>query len=227
MKTLFALATLALSLNAFSALIFTPDVPETVKKQLLDDLAFIKSIKSTTSTPLHTSIFGAVDGTNYTNFFETRMKKVGMGCGGGNAVACVKPFISSSTMYLTENYIRFSHPSIARLMVVFHEARHGEASNGNWHHAICPTPFVGEDGKEIKSIWTGATLAGEDACDSSPFGSYGSSTIMLKNISKFCTTCTDKVKMDADIYAMDQLKRISNKAALAQMKADFQTGRRR
>jgi hypothetical protein len=222
MRSILMLLSLTVSFNAFSALIFTPQVPAAVKQQVLNDLKLIGSVKAAGTTSLHKQIFGDVSGANYTKFFEARMNKIGMGCGAGNAVACVKPYQSNTTMFLTENYIKFSHPAIARLMVVFHEARHGEAQNGNWSHAVCPTPFLDDNGKEIKSIWTGASLAGEDACDSSPFGSYGSSTIMLKNISKFCTNCNQKMKLDADIYAQDQLKRISNKTAKQQMLVDFQ-----
>lgn len=226
MRSLLSVLALTFSFNSFAALIFTPQVPEAVKKQMLDDLKLIGTVQANGTTPLHQSIFGTVSGASYTKFFEARMNKVGMGCGGGNAVACVKPYQSNTTMFLTENYIRFSHPAVARLMVVFHEARHGEAQNRNWGHAICPTPFLDDAGKEIKSIWTGATLAGEDACDITPNGSYGSSTIMLKNISKFCTNCNSKMKLDADIYAMDQLKRISNKAAKEKMLVDFKTARK-
>lgn len=225
MRSLLFIFAAAFSFNAFSALIFTSDVPVAVKNQMLDDLKLIGTVTSTGVTPLHKQIFGEVNGAAYTKFFEARMKKVGMGCGSGNAVACVKPFQSNTMMFLTENYIRFSHPAVARLMVVFHEARHGEAQNQNWHHAVCPTPFLDENGKEIKSIWTGATLAGEDACDTNPFGSYGSSTIMLKNIAKFCNNCNAKMKMDADIYAMDQLKRISDRSAKQRMLSDFNSNR--
>jgi hypothetical protein len=221
MRSIFVLLAAVFSFSAFSALEFTPDVPAAVKKQMLDDLTLISSIKGSGQTPLHQQIFGTVSGSTFKKFFESRMQSVGMGCGGGSAVACVKPFLSSNQMFLTENYIKFSHPAIARLMIIFHEARHGEAINGNWTHANCPIPFVDEKGKEIKSIWTGATLAGEDACDISPLGSYGSSTIMLKNIAKFCTNCNAKMKLDADIYAADQLKRISNKAAKVKMVTDF------
>jgi hypothetical protein len=79
-----------------------------------------------------------------------------------------------------------------------------------------------ENGHEKVSIWTGASLAGEPACDTTAFGSYGSSTIMLKNISKFCTNCADKVKMDADLYSTDQLGRISDASVKQSMIADFQ-----
>ena len=65
------------------------------------------------------------------------------------------------------------------------------------------------------------TLAGEAACDSTPLGSYGSSTILLKNVQKFCKNCTDKVKMDAGLYSDDQYKRITGAEAKAQMKKDL------
>ncbi|MBI2362337.1 MAG: hypothetical protein HYV15_03005 [Elusimicrobia bacterium] len=152
----------------------------------------------------------------------TQNTAVGMsGCGDGNAVACVMPFWDPSKMWLTQNYIRFSHPQISRLMVVFHEARHTESGRGNWSHASCPSPFVGSDGREVRSIWTGAALAGEAACDKTPLGSYGSSAIMLKNISNHCETCNGKVRQDASLYAEDQLGRVTDATAHRQMVEDF------
>jgi hypothetical protein len=201
---------------------FDKDVPADIQKQMLADLAFIKSIAGETATALHKKIFGKVDGADYTKFFETRVSAIGMNsCGGGNAVACVIPFRDPSKMWLTQNFIRFSHPQVSRMMVVFHESRHTESQNGNWSHATCPTPFRDANGKDMKSIWTGAMLAGEPACDETPLGSYGSSTIMLKNIAKFCTNCTDKVKMDAGLYADDQMGRIIDADAKQEMKDDF------
>jgi hypothetical protein len=223
MKVLLSLiAGLLLSVSAF-AVSFDGNVPEDIQNQMKQDLKFMETIKGSGQTRLHQEIFGAVDGSTYKNFFETHINSVGKSaCGGGNAVACVYPFLGKK-MFITDNYIKFEHPQIARLMVVYHEARHTESQNGNWGHATCPTPFLGEDGKEIKSIWTGASLAGEPACDVTPRGSYGSSTILIKNVSMFCTSCSEKVKMDADIYAMDQMKRITSASAKAEMKKDFES----
>lgn len=201
---------------------FDDDVPKEVQAQLLGDLSFIRGVQGSGASPLHKQIFGAVSGSLYEGFFKSRVTAVGMSrCGDGNAVACVMPFWDPSKIWLTENYIRFSHPQISRLMVVFHEARHTESSRGNWSHASCPSPFVGPDGREMRSIWTGAALAGEAACDKTPFGAYGSSAIMLKNISNHCTSCTEKVRMDAGLYAEDQLGRVSDAAAHRQMVEDF------
>lgn len=215
-------SSVALSQSA-QAFTFDSDVPQNIQDQMTSDLTFMTTVQGSSTTPLHKEIFGTMEGSKYKEWFEGRVKAVGMnGCGNGNAVACVIPFADPSKMWLTQNYIKFSHPAIARLMVVFHEARHTETQNGFWGHATCPRPFLDENGKDKVSIWTGAALAGQPACDSTPMGSYGSSTILLKNISKFCTNCNEKVKADAGIYADDQLGRITNADAKARMKADFQ-----
>jgi len=204
---------------------FDSDVPADIQKQMIEDLSFINSIEGTDNSSLHQQIFGKVSGPVYTTFFEQRVTGIGMhSCGGGKAVACVIPMYSSSKMWLTENFVKFSHPQVSRMMVVFHEARHTEVKNRNFPHATCPVPFKDADGQDMKSIWTGATLAGEPACDKTPFGSYGSSLIMLKNIQKFCLNCTDKVKMDAGLYADDQFKRIIDQNAIQAIKKDLYAG---
>lgn len=221
MKILLSLAAMTfVSVSAF-AVSFDSNVPSDIQNQMKQDLSFMETIEGSGQTPLHQQIFGQVDGASYKNFFESHINSVGKsGCGDSKAVACVYPFLGKK-MFITDNYIKFEHPQIARLMVVYHEARHTESENGNWGHATCPTPFL-IDGKEVKSIWTGATLAGEPACDVTPFGSYGSSTILIENVSKYCSNCTEKVKMDADIYARDQLNRITDEKSKQDMIKDFQ-----
>ncbi|HBA61416.1 MAG TPA: hypothetical protein DCZ92_11490 [Elusimicrobia bacterium] len=202
---------------------FDAAVPADIKQQLLQDLGFAGTITSKKVSALHNSIFGLVSGQAYTKYFEDRVKSVGMsGCGSALAVACVIPFKSNTKMWLTQNYIKFSHPQIARIMLVFHESRHTEAKNGNWRHANCPDPFTDANGQDVHSIWTGASLVGESgACDITPYGSYGSSLIMLKNIQKFCANCTEKVQMDAGMYADDQLNRIVDAKAKKAIQADL------
>lgn len=221
MKTILIALSLLVSSLSF-AYDFDSDVPTDIKNQMIGDLQFINTIQGGTASSLHNQIFGDVDGATYTRFFESRVTAIGLNdCGSPNAVACVIPFLDPSKMWITQNFIKFSHPQIARTMVVFHEARHTETKNGFWGHATCPTPFVDENGKEIRSIWTGAALAGEPACDVTPFGSYGSSMIMLKNIQKFCKSCTDKVKMDAGLYADDQFKRVIDPNAIKAIRDDL------
>ena len=212
---------MALFTSAAMALTFDSNVPKDIVSQMKDDLSFVQTIQSKQQTALHKQIFGSVDGKAYQQFFETRVKSVGLsGCGNGSAVACVQPLFANK-MWITQNYIKFSHPQIARLMVIFHEARHTERANGNWAHANCPKPFLDENGQNKVSVWTGAPLAGEPACDVTPMGSYGSSTIMLKNIALNCDNCSEKVKMDADLYGTDQLGRISDASAKQKMIDDF------
>ncbi|MCM2322647.1 MAG: hypothetical protein NDJ90_05250 [Oligoflexia bacterium] len=222
-KTIIAIVGLiGLGVSQAHAYTFDRSLPSDVANQMKLDLDFVASIEGSQATPLHQRIFGAVSGSIYKGFFESRINVIGFNsCGGGAAVACVIPWYGSDKMWVTKNYIQFSHPQVARLMVVFHESRHSEVNNGNWSHATCPVPFRDEQGNDKKSIWTGAPLAGEDACDETPFGSYGSSTIMLKNISKYCANCTDKVKMDASLYADDQMGRIIDAEAIRQMRKDL------
>jgi len=209
------------ALNAWGVQ-FDRSVPQDIQKQMSDDLQFIGQMSGNGQTKLHQEIFGTVDGSVYDKFFNSRINSVGMnGCGNPNAVACVIPMAGSHKMWLTSNFIRFSHPQVARMMVVYHESRHSEVDHGNWPHDNCPDPYLDENGKDIASIWTGAKVAGNPACDSTPMGSYGSSTIMLKNIAKFCTNCSDKVKMDANIYSDDQLNRIDVPSVKQSMKDDF------
>ncbi len=216
-----ATITFAFSITA-QALTFDSDVPKDIQTQMTQDLAFMNQVQGSGQTPFHQQIFGSVSGSQYKTFFESHIKAVGLDdCGGGPAVACVQPFYGSNKMWLTQNFIKFSHPQIARLMVVYHEARHAESNHGNWGHDTCPRPFLDENGKDKVSIWTGAKLEGQPACDSTAFGSYGSSTIMLKNIAKFCANCADKVKMDADLFATDQLGRISRANVKQDMINDF------
>lgn len=216
------LLTIFITVGASAVPIFDANLPKDIQTQMVNDLQFMGELQGERQTELHKQIFGSLSGASYKTFFDTRVLRVGLNsCGGGNAVACVIPFMGSNRMFLTNNFIKFSHPQIARMMVVYHEARHTEVRQGNWPHDTCPTPFLDEKGNDKKSIWTGAMLAGEDACDSTAFGSYGSSTILLKNVSKFCTNCSEKVKMDADIYATDQLGRIDRDDVKKSMLADF------
>jgi hypothetical protein len=124
-------------------------------------------------------------------------------------------------MWLTENFTKFNMPQVARMMVIFHEARHTEAAHNFWSHDYCPTPFLDENGNDIKGLYSGAKLEGQPACDSTPYGSYGSSTIMLKNMAKYCTNCSEKTKMDAELIVADQINRIDKPAVKQAMKADF------
>jgi len=223
---LFLLSFTFISTGAFAAhshpdLQFDRDVDASLKQQILNDLEFMGSLKGTKATPLHRKIFGKVDGRTYLRWFEDRVSTVGKNlCGSDTAVACVLSMWPNK-IWMTPNYTKFSQPQIARLSVIYHEARHTEADEGFWPHATCPKPFLNDEGKDVRSIWTGALLQGEPACDVTAFGSYGTQTILLKNIAMNCSNCTEKVRADADLFANDQLIRIIDPSSKAAMKKDF------
>jgi hypothetical protein len=201
---------------------FDSSVPAKTREQLLNDLEFIKTVQGTKISPLHRQVFGEMTGANYYSYFDSRVKSVAFDASmSGGAVAYVSPFIDSTQMVLTKNFTQFDHPQIARLMVVFHEARHTERQSGFWMHAVCPVPFKDANGNDIKSIWTGMPLAGEDGCDDHAVGAYGSTVVMLKNIETQCESCTEKVKMDAALYGNDQMNRVTNRSARDQIEKDL------
>jgi hypothetical protein len=164
-------------------------------------------------TPLYQKIFGRFDGQASSRWFFDRVSDVGQNlCTTDSAVACVLS-AWDGWIFLSPNYTKFQHPTVARLMVLFHEARHNERENRNWPHAKCPSNFVDENGQPVKSNWTGEPLAGELACDLEVDGSYGIATILLLNIAYRCDDCSAADRHDAEVYGLDQLRRIIWKPA--------------
>jgi len=222
--TRFSLSFTALGLifaaSPASAIQFDSDVPAAVREQVQDDLGMVAGLRGGAGSRLHREIFGDVSGATYAKWFNRRVNQAGRSlCWEDNAVACVLTAWENK-IWFSPNYTSFSHPQIARLMVIFHEARHTEAAEGFWPHRKCPTPFLDEQGNEVRSIWTGSSLAGEMACDDEAKGAYGIAVIFLKNIAKNCTSCTEKVKMDAELYGTDQLNRITNSVYRRELSED-------
>jgi len=206
-------------------LTYDEDVPAALHDQLVQDLGLITSLQGTSASATYKQIFGTsqLDGAALMRFFEQRITGFGMDdCGGGPAVAaCVQPALDNHKMWITGNYIRFSAPQIYRLSVVFHESRHTEAQHGNWPHVICPTPYLDDNGNDIKGILSGSLMAGLPACDTVFLGAYGLQATLLKNVELSCTTCTDKIKQDAQIFGDDTINRISNLSQRAKLKKDL------
>jgi len=218
MKSFYLWAVLLFSASVQAEVIdlrFDLNVSSSLRKQVLDDFIQMQSISSIQQSPIHEAVFGKVDGTNYLNWFQQRVKFFGFdSCGGPSAVACMKPKYPNK-IFVTGNYTGRNHPQIARLMTLYHEARHTESENDYWSHAKCPSNFP------YRSIWTGKKLAGNYACDSTPFGSYSSASVLLNNISKFCQNCSEKLKQDAKIYSDDQVKRVVDPVSIEKLKQDF------
>src|ERR1700677_4257136 len=126
MKALAVAAVVTVISSMSLAFTFDRQVPDDIKAQMLNDLQFMNSIQGSGASQLHSAIYGQVSGGAYKNFFETRVMSIGMSrCGSADAVACVYT-LRPTKMYLTQNFIQFSHPQVARMMVVYHEARHTE-----------------------------------------------------------------------------------------------------
>ena len=199
--------------------------PET-QAQITSDLKIAFSAEGKAASPLHRQIFGEIKGSDYEKYFSDRIHKISaMDCGGGKGVvACVAPGFfgyGADIMYITKNYLTYDMPQVTRISVVYHEARHTEGKHGFWPHVNCPKPFLDDQGDPVKSIISGVDLSGLPACDKTAMGSYGSATIMLLNLAKSCTSCTEKLKTDAEMYGLDQLKRIVDKQALELIRADI------
>jgi hypothetical protein len=218
-----------INIFSFAAMATTIDqnVPLEIQRQLAVDLKFVKKIKSYCSSPLHRQVFGHVNGDTYMNYFEDHVSAIGLdNCGSGATVACIYPNLDSKKMWLSPKFTEFSHPQIARVLILFHEAKHAQSAKDPlpinlWPHALCPNPFINALNKNVVSIWSGSVLSGTLSCDNTAVGSFGSSLIMLKNIQKFCTNCNSKVKMDAGLYADDQLTRIIDEAAKLEIRNDL------
>jgi hypothetical protein len=209
------------SFNAHADLKFDPEVTAPLRAQILDDLKFMSTLQGSNATQYHKNIFGTLSGKTYQKWFYDRVDQVGFSkCGSDIAVACVLSAWENK-MWMTDNYVKFSQPQIARLSIIYHEARHTEASERFWMHSKCPRPFKNDQGEDVRSIVTGALLAGELACDVLYNGSYGSQVILLYNIAQHCANCTAKVKEDALIFGQDQLIRIVNQTTKALMKKDL------
>ncbi|MBS1962338.1 MAG: hypothetical protein JST04_08995 [Bdellovibrionales bacterium] len=197
------------SARAAFPLEYDAKVPAATRAQLEGDLARFFSMRGSKPTPLFRKTFGAFDGRSTSAWFFDRVGSVGVNlCTNEAAVACVLS-AWNGWIFLSPNYTKFSHPPIARLMVLFHEARHNETEERNWPHAKCPTPFLDELGRPVRSIWTGEPLAGDLACDLEVGGSYGIATILLLNVAYRCDNCTAEERRDAEIYGLDQLRRIT------------------
>ena len=218
MKTLSLLMLFCFSHAAFAdiPIQFDDTVSSELKAQVTDDLSFIQSVSADRTSPLHQEIFGPVNGANYSQWFGKRVFEFSYDASAGATTVAYHQDSEQHKIYVGDNYVNGNYPQIARLMTLFHEARHTEVENNDWEHALCPRHFP------YRSIWTGADISQGYACDDTAYGSYASAAVMLNNISKFCTNCSSTVKDDAKIYSDDQSHRVIDEDAMAKIKADFE-----
>lgn len=204
-----------------NALEYDSNIPTPIKKKLNADLDFIFSInKNNKSSNLQKEIFSEFSGDAFKKFFNSRVKKIGFdSCGG--STACAKPNEDPDKIWISPDFINSDIPQILRIITLFHEARHLEASYANWPHEICPIPFLDKDGKDIIGIWSKEKLEGQEACDWSVYGSYAITAVMAENISKFCTECSNQLKQDAHKYALYISLRVVDTNAIEKLNEDL------
>ena len=210
---------------AFAVPKFSADVPVAVKDQMIKDLELTQKIEGGKTSKLYLDIFqsATLSGPGLNSFFDQRILNVDLGdCGVSAAVACVKPYLSNDTMFLTPIFVKTDIPQILRVSILFHESRHTERSHGGWGHAICPTPFLDSQGRDIISSVSGVKLQGLPGCDNVALGAYGMEAVFLKNIGNVCTNCSEKVQMDAELFGDDILLRISDANVQKLMRDDLQ-----
>lgn len=199
---------------------FDAEVEASLRTQVADDLKYLSSLQGTGATPLHREIFGAVDGRTYWRWFDRRIQFIGKNlCGSDTAVACVLS-AWDGWIFISPQYSLTPHPQVARLSVLLHEARHAE-NGGDWKHSRCPKPFLDENGDDLRSLWTGALLEREYACDFTANGAYATQVVFLKNVSQRCANCSEKVRADAEIYGADLIRRITDASARAKLEKDL------
>ncbi len=214
MRLFIICVTMLTSMYAIADVSFDQEVPADLQTQIRGDLDMVYSLQGTTASSTYQSIFQAktLDGVSLKNFFNQRIEAFGMDdCGGGPSVAaCVIPWNSTSKMWVTPNYVKFSAPQLFRISIIFHESRHTETNNGFFSHVNCPTPYKDASGRDIVGIISGRPMAGLPACDDKTNGAYGLQAVLLKNIEHACTNCTEKVRQDGQLFGNDTINRISD-----------------
>lgn len=190
---------------------------------MLADLQFLQDLQGKDATPIFRQIFStAFDGKMVYGFFRDRIKAVNMDdCDSPYMAACVIHSLSRSTIFLTDNYAKFDMPQLYRVSILVHESRHTEEDGGFWMHDKCPTPYRDWTGKPVVSLITHAPLDGQPACDHTSYGAYGLQAELLKNTEMYCENCNEKVKLDARIFGVDMVRRISNPAASVEIRRDL------
>jgi hypothetical protein len=141
---------------------------------------------------------------------------------GGKAIACLQHSVDPNRMLLTPSFFSRWRSRVDRVATIVHESRHSDPERNGYEHALCPFfNFRDEDGNPVVSKINGKSLAGGAACDHVALGSYGISVVLLANIGWRCTNCSSEDREVARHAARDQLARITDHRAHAQLIADL------
>jgi hypothetical protein len=191
------------------AVTYDPALPETLRNFADADFNFVDQIEGNGQTPRHERIYGRVRGSDYQEFFDSRIDKIGYAGNQGPSVAAfVQPF-QPHTLWLTDALMTLQAPQAWRIAALWHESRHSEGEHGYWSHVNCPKTLRTIDDKPLVGPLSGASLAGQPACDDTADGAYGITATMLENIALYCSNCSEKIKADAELVFTDGVNRLT------------------
>lgn len=179
-------------------------------KELTESLTFLENAKLERTTPLYREFFktGPLDFL-FENIKEFEWDNL-LGAPTAPIAAASGPDQIPS-INIGFNFLKPQFSIIEKASILIHEARHNQSDR--FDHIDCPANFP-----YFSS--SGLPLAGKAACEKIYDGSYGVQIVFLRNISKYCTNCSDKIRKVAQEKANDYLRRIINKAAQEKLLKD-------
>jgi hypothetical protein len=189
---------------------FAKNVPPALRQALKEDLAFVRTIESDgdQQSKRNQALYEGMSGKSYLDWFEDRIDTIGYAGDQGPLPFAFVDYRMPNELWLTDNVVKHSVPQAWRVGIMWHEARHSESENGNWSHINCPKNLLDREGKPLRSGGSGILLAGYPGCDDTADGAYGTSATMLGNIHAYCTSCTEKIRSDADLFFDDSVNRM-------------------
>lgn len=197
---------------------FQPSVAPEMRQVIRKDMLVMQSIQASRQSPLHSQVFQSAGGKSYVRWFSRRIRQFSFDP--SDSSGALAWYQGGGEMIATKNLMAESAPQISRIMTLIHEARHAELAQDGWPHVACPKEFLRSDGSPVTSRTSGVKLAGELACGRNPLGAYGVSEVMMRNLVRFCENCSEKFKMDAELFAADQDERLLGARAKAAQQED-------
>jgi hypothetical protein len=177
---------------------------------LKSDFSYLSRIRFSKTTKLFKEIFGSnlvghilkhVHEVDWDNTLSGQRAPIASASG-----VLQSPYISFGENYLGDHFSR-----IERVGIIIHEAQHNVSDD--FAHVLCPYNFEGRS-------TSGLPLAQLPACEENYNGSYGAQVIFLKNIAKYCITCTSEEMKVADEIAKNYQQRIIGRDARAMIYYD-------
>ncbi len=187
-----------------------------LKVQLINALNYLANIQLSQSTPLHQQFFDqSLNGLGYLAYLKKVRQFIYIPTNSSGLIAYARAKNSSILITSNFHYVQGSLLEVAATLL--HEAKH-LPENGGTPHVICPDLSV--SGDVLKGHSTGQPLVGLKACDNVVDGSYGVSIVMLDNVARYCTNCSDADRAKARELADQYLQRIIDKESFHRLVLD-------